>query len=394
MQLFLCEFKRILKSKTFWFFLILMAAFMHMQMGLDLSFSEPQIGDETYGRYKTDDIEVIKEAALRDLLISYSRNAYDTYPMGFYRNRELNVDERETMTKMLSSLTGLSFDDIYQLTNQFSKDNLEAYAVTAHSKEMAEEAFVNAMDKVDQVIGGGSFFERDRIYQYYGKRQSTYEEAMKRYEILVNQDKITGGVGRYMNDYLGFFMLMLTPFLTTAFWHKDTKTQVKDLLSSKAISSRQLVLTRNAALICAFLLMSLLVATFYNLLSIFQNPSQDVAWLSIYWITFLWQLPIIAIGVAVPSLITILTSKTLAIPIMVFTWFINFLFSSSQLVGNYGAKLIIRHNSVYERHLFYDQFRGILFNRFMWLAIAVLVTLAAVKSYDEKRKGKIGYDKV
>lgn len=394
MQLFLCEFKRILKSKTFWFVLILMAAFMHMQMGLDLAFSEPQIGEETYGRHKTDDIEVIKEAALRDLLISYSRNAYDTYPMGFYRNRALNVDERETMTKMISSLTGLTYDDIYQLTNHLSNDNLEAYAVTPHSKEMTEEAFVNAMDKVDQVIGGGSFFEKDRIYQYYGRRQSTYEEAVKRYEILVSQDKITGGVGRYMNDYLGIYMLMLTPFLTTALWHKDTKTQVKDLLSSKAISSRQLVITRNAALVCAFVLMGILVATFYNLLSIFQNPSQDVAWLSIYWITFLWQLPIIAIGVAVASLITILTSKTLAIPIMVFTWFINFLFSGSQLVGNYGAKLIIRHNTVYERHLFYDHFRGILFNRFMWLAIAVLITLAAVKSFDEKRKGKIGYDKV
>lgn len=158
MQLFICELKRILKSKAFWIILLIMFVHMHTQMGVDMHISKPQMDGEPYGRIMTDDVEDIKEGALYDLLVSYKRNGFDTYPMGFYRKRELSVKDTETMTKMISSLTGLTYEAVSKLkTNNILWEDLRQFTSTKTSKALSEEEFYKAMAKVDQIIGGGSF---------------------------------------------------------------------------------------------------------------------------------------------------------------------------------------------------------------------------------------------
>lgn len=155
-------------------------------------------------------------------------------------------------------------------------------------------------------------------------------------------------------------------------------------MSLKSISSIKIVVTRNLAIIVSFLFLSFIFASFYNILIVLQYPTHQVALFRIYWITLMWELPIITMGVAIGSLITIVTSKTLAIPVVIVGWFVSMNLFSGQLVGNYGSKLILRHNSVYGRALFYNALPSILLNRIAWIGISMIVIVLTIKIYDQR----------
>jgi ABC-type transport system involved in multi-copper enzyme maturation permease subunit len=393
-SLFSFELKRILKSPLFVIVMALSFAFVHSQMGADMTIQAPDPKADHYDYTYTDDYDIIKNDAIKDLIRSYGGNSYATYPMGFYRSISLEGKDDQTMAKLIASLTGSSIETIQKLRlPQITSEDIQSLFNRVEVYELSQKDFYKAMNKVDDLIGGGSSFDPDTIDYQFGRVEMTYQEALKAYEDILKKDRVTGSIGRLMNDYLGLMMFLLPVFLVTMIWHKDNKGNISDLIYTRKISSRQLVFSRSMALMTALILISLLIASFYNIMALINNGFENVGLFRIYAITLLWQAPIIFMVIAMTSLVTLLSSRALAVPLMFILWFVTMLLGSSILVGDYGMKLVLRHNSLYEGDLFSDHLPMILVNRFFWISLALLILLFCIRLYQRKRQGRLAYGK-
>lgn len=394
MNLFKAELKRILKLKTFWAILILLFTFLYSQMGYDMTIERPQADDASYGWTTTDDLAIIKDQALDQLLRSYIDNAYVTYPMGFYKLRVLDAQDQNTMAKLLSAMTNQTYESLLKLPDMANPSTLmTAMKNNPTLVHMAPSEFFNLMSRVDKLIGGGSSYSREEMFITFARVEMTYKQALENYDILINKDKITGGVGRYLNDYLGIYLSIFVCILTTFFWHKDNKGKLSDLIYVRARRSKTIVLSRSLGLMTAMVIMVMVLVTPYNILTIVHNGPGGLGLFRMYGISLLWQLPPIAVTVALTTMITLLTSKPLAVPLSFLAWFFALMVSSNQLIGKIGMHLNFRHNSLYDRDLFYDQWSLIGINRCFWLLVACGLTLGNIYIYSKKRQGHLPYAK-
>jgi len=103
-----------------------------------------------------------------------------------------------------------------------------------------------------------------------------------------------------------------------------------------------------------------------------------------------WLLPTIMITTSVGVFITELTETAFAIVIQGIWWFVSLFMGVGNLVGNYGWNLMPRHNSVGNYKLFIDNFDMLVVNRLTYTIAAILILIASVFVYENKRKGKIG----
>ncbi len=372
MKLFFQELKRIFKSLIFLGLVIAFILAITGQLGISpYEFKEPDPNQEYHGHYLTDDMSYIYANLMSDLKSSVDSNYFGTYPYGFYREKNLEQNELDAIKDIMSDLSGLSYEDI----------NPKA-TLNIPNREKLE----TQLDKIDAIIGGGSFYATDKYQVHFGKKGMTYEEALNDYK-LMKENGYDLAFARYFSDYAGIFTLLLSWFIGLYFWNKDRREGISNTLYVKQVSSQKLIFARVFAMSLALLFVILMIFSYYEvkLLMIY-----GIEWLSpvkAYGLVILWILPIILFIVSLSSFLTITTNSILLAFLGPIFSIIYLMSSSANIFYNINYGLLIRYNSVGNETYFLSKLDTFLAGRAFWLVISILITIFTAFVYERRRRG-------
>ena len=418
MKLLSLEIKRILKSPIFYISIAIIVGFMLSQFKIDNIHDEDPImarkkheemtneakknghkeivdGEEvlidkngyiindeaSYGTKKTKDINVIQKGAIDALIMDYSRNNYVTYPFGFLKEVELAESEQDNMAEYISKLTGISKEELKNL----AKENIFPENIDYHATNRKE--FINIMNSVDTLIGGGTSFTENKIEDAYGDVPKTFEDAVTDFELIKTKDKITGAYAREFCDYLGIIITFVPILLAVYLWYQDKTSKALDIINSKSVSSKKIVLTRILAMFLLFTLSIIILSTIYNIIIISTYGVGNVDIFAFYKYIVLWILPNLLFVLTFGTLITILTGYPVAIIGMLIMWIIFVSGNVNNLNGGYGWPLIMRANGLRNTTLYFESLGLIYFNRIIYTVISIIFIILSIKIFDLKRNG-------
>lgn len=391
MKLMFTEMKRILKNPIFWIMVVLIFVFIQSQLGNELNMSKmnrPLPNQESYGMTKTNDMTTIRENAMTQLLQEYSINSYTTYPYGFYREIQLNEEKNKQISRIISALSGISVEDIKKLQN-----NSEIYQVKPDDKifnlKITDEQFIGLMDKVDELLGGGSSYSKKLISSKFGERPKTYNEAVKDYELMIKKDKISGAYARIFCDYAGISVGIIPVFLAVAFWFQDKRSKCEDLLFTRSVSSSKLIISRYLAMLFLLSIFLMAIASYYNLQIIKEFGWNKTNPLYFYGYTLTWLIPTLMVVLSLGVFSTIATNSPLGILVMMVWWFLDIMRGGRSIDGGYGYSLVLRHNIVGNTQLYLNNKNMIFINRGIYVLLAIAILIISMKIYDLKREGKV-----
>lgn len=212
MNLFIKECKNILKSMVYYIFIVVLVFFYISQLGSsvsdDVSKNIPNDGNPLVAPQKVENIEeyysvhnqypygqkesmktekVIPNATI-NLIREYQKNTYTTYPTGVVKYIKLDQNKTKTIEKYIEEITGKSISEINSLWKTDESIKIDYSKVSL-------ERFEEIMQRVDDILGGGSAYAFDKL-QRFGVVPVTYDEAMKNYNYTIQKDKVSNGYAR------------------------------------------------------------------------------------------------------------------------------------------------------------------------------------------------------
>lgn len=421
------EIKKTVLSITFAVFII---ALLVVPISQDLlSFSDkiitvPQQGED-YGIQQKEVPELIMPAAFSSLFKEFTANEYIAYPIGFYKNVKLNDTDRGKMAGIISTLSGVSVDDLlgYDVSsntqdkmeinldgNQNYTEQEDGSIIIGKDDEVSEtkgdievtlsedisyEEFKECMKQADDLIGGGSNYSENSLLNY-SYVAITYEEAAENYNLIASKDKFTGAYARLFCDYVGIILSILPVFIAVAVCLKDRRAKMYELIYARKTSSFKLILTRYFSVIIAVMLPTLIIAYISNSSVWGQYGGMSLDYLAPLKYTIGWLMPSVMISSAIGMFFTELTGTPIAIAIQGLWWFIDLNAGVSRLRGVHTLfELTPRHNSLGNTQTFLDEFNTLVANRLIIVGAAFLLVIATVIIYEQKRRGKLGgYEKI
>lgn len=399
--LFLKECKQISKSITYYIFLACMILFFVTQLDDFSVVKAPVEGEENYGYTYSEDETVIMESAIENLAQEYYRNSYKAYPFGFYKEVILNESKQEKVLEILMSVTGSSKYEIEEAVKDYwdiiSQPLLDEsgfmyyesveFMLKPHER-LSYDQFLKEMDKVDDLIGGGSSYSRGSI-----KRNAyvpmTYEQALKEYENIINKDQVSRAFARLFCDYMGIVLGILPVFLAVTRGLRDKRSNAAEVIFSKQASSVSIILSRYLATIIMILVPLLLLSISPTLQSLYSANAAGIHGDALAFVRVIlwWLLPTILVSVSVGFFFTELTDSPLGILVQGVWWLVSIFLSFSNLIGNVGWNLIPRFNSTGYYNVYVEVLDQLIRNRIFYAAFSILLLVATIVVYQQKRKG-------
>jgi hypothetical protein len=352
-----------------------------------ISIEKPKPNQESYGEQYSDDETIIMEATINNLVREYVYNKYATYPIGFYKEVILSGNKYEKMSGILSEVTGLPINEVEKLNETFF---LETYEGINPPNELTYEHFLELMKKADKILGGGSAYS-ETFMKSNVRLPVTYEEALEKYNMVLEKDKLTGAFARLFSDYMGIMLGILPVFVAVTRGLRDKRAQVSQVIYAHSISSKNVIFSRYLAMVVMITLPVIILSILPTLQGIYYGKSLGVDVDMFAFIKYIigWLIPTIMITTSVGVFITELTETAFAILIQGLWWFVSLFMGVGNLVGNYGWNLMPRHNSVGNYKAFIDNLDILVVNRLTYTIVAILILIASVFVYEYKRKGRI-----
>lgn len=390
-KIFNLELKRIIKNPLFYIVGVLIISFAISNIGFDINpnkIVKPTMGQESYGTYPSSDMEVIKPRAVNSLISQYMDNRYTTYPYGFYKSVRLSDEKDEQIGKIISALTGESLEAVEKL-----KDNdVSTYPPGIEIRiDLSDEEFKTLMETADITIGKGSYYGDKYLVGTFGQTERDYEAALEEYNLIIEEDRISGAYARHFSDYVGIVLAMVPVFLAIGIWYLDKSSKSQDILYVREVKSKDIVWGRYLAMVVSLSILILSMATYYNIKVIKHFGIENIDILAYYKYTIIWLIPTMMVPLAVGTLLTIATDSPIGIVVQLVWFFIdvNSKFESIQ-GGGYGMSLILRHNTVGNPSVYMNNINQILINRLIYVTIALVMVAFAERIYNNKRVGKLG----
>ena len=400
-MLFLKECKKILFSLPFLVYCIAVLAMYFTQFHSDIGepLERPLPGADSYGTIVREIPEILMPAAVDSLVIEYLSGGFQAYPYGFYKYVRLTEKEKAQIAEIISEVSGITSDQLgsfedFEPGGFYMDEN--GYMIY-HEPNIPEiripdgltyEHFRELMREADKIIGGGSMYSDSFIVSYFSRVPQTYEEALAEYDQFINEDKITGAYARLYCDYLGIFLGILPVFVAASLTGLDKKSRMEQLVYARKISSAKLIFTRFCALVAVMLLPLILTTAIAHIRVKGIYPDCAVDGFAFFRYALLWLVPNILTALAVGMLVTELASGLLAIFVQAVWWIASIFSAMGGLTGEIGKfTLVMRHNSLGERDVFYAQWTDILFNRSFFTVLSLLAMILTVFLYEQKRRG-------
>ena len=402
-ELFKKECAQTGKSLIYWVYVLCLLLFFFTQMGnpgFD-SQRKPVKGEvDTYGMVTSTDKEVIMEQTLGILGQNLYYDEWSTYPAGFVKYVSLSSREKEEIWNILGECTGLALEelrgkiDTEMESYKQAEGYLDAYMqplILEPSDTLSYDEFQEKMERICQILGPGSDFEKSSYEQGYSV-PATYEEAMEEYNSFLYDDKITGGYARLFGDYMGIALGILPVFLVVTRELRDRRAGMEELIYTRTASSGKIVLSRWLSM-NFMMILPVLLASFYTLFqcaAYARGLEVSVDYLAFMPVVFGWLLPEILIVSALGMFLTDIGSSPLAILVQGIWWFGDVFAGSNTglATGDFGLHLVLRFNSTGGRQTFLDHFSQLTANRIFYFLLAMILLVLTVIVYSEKRKGR------
>ncbi|BBF41788.1 hypothetical protein lbkm_0468 [Lachnospiraceae bacterium KM106-2] len=370
------ECSQIVRSFSFYLYLIIFILFVTSQFGDIPHLQKPVPGLKDYGTTSSKDPEVIMKDGLNNLFLELCNNKFATYPFMIIKNVNLDKQDLERAKEYFKDCTGVEFD-------QARAD--ETYQVKV-KKDLEYSHFLNDMKQLCKLIGSGSYYEKDNLENRV-ERPMTYKEALKEYEDICRIDHITNAYNRVFCDYVGIILAILPMLLGVTRAVRDRRSNAIEIIYAKQISAARLLLSRYLANVIMTMIPVYVVGILAQLPIVFDAK---VANLSVSYVTLIkdmtiWLLPEIMVVLACSSLLTELFGGLLAI-IGQTVWTISSLASSMTLMGHFGYHLIIRWNQVGSSRLFLQTRTQLYQNRGFFFVFSILLLAANIAIYEYKRR--------
>lgn len=407
--LFLKECKAYFKSITYYVFLACIVAFYFSQMSEFQILEKPQPGQKDYsdyGKKYSEDEQVIMKKTMNFLLGEYNYNSYAAYPFGFYKNVKLNTKEQEKVKEIIMKITGYSEQELKakaENTTAISgmavsydeQGNMTPIEDTAEMVTILEtityDSFVEQMQIIDDIIGGGSKYEKDAI-QTNAPESLTYEEAVIKYNEFLEKDKVSNAYARLFCDYFGIMLSILPVFLAAARGIRDRKSQADQVVFVRKVNSGIIILTRYLSAVTVILIPVLIFGISKTLQALYFGNSIGV---TIEYLAFLkyilgWLLPSILVSLSVGFLFTELTGSMIGILIQAVWWIVSIFLSSGPLIKA-GWNLVPRFNRLGDYSSFKEILPQLIKNRIGYTIFALVLLILSILVFEAKRKGGLYY---
>lgn len=401
MTLFFQECREILRSITYYIIVFCIAGFIISQMGSVDMIEKPVEGQESYvaknstnetiygWKYSTNET-IIMQSSLEQLLFELSLNQFVTYPFGFYKEIILSDSDLNKVYEILEEITVLHSQEIRVAVEQYVEtEDMTAIENVKLKPNLKYEDFCKEFNKIDDILGGGSNYAEKSLYSN-ARVERTYEDALKDYESLINEDHISRAMARLFCDYMGIILGIMPVFLAVTRILKDKRAKATEVIYSKSSSSFAIMFSRYIAIIVMILIPVILCSINPMLQSMYiaHNNGSVIDYLAFIKNIFGWLLPTVLFTVSMGFLFTEITSGPIAILIQGFYWIMNIFLASSNLVGYVGMNLIPRFNSMGDYDRYQSIFSELVKNRIFYTCLGILLFVLSTVIYDFKRRGK------
>lgn len=393
-SLYIKECRELLKSITYYIFLICIAIFCISQMDSVHTLTKPNKGDGGYGWKYSKDESVIMESAVDQLVIDLKFNAFATYPIGFYKQVTLSKKEVSEIYNILELVLKENKEEISIITNDYPDSMLDGRIKKLSIKQgISYEEFCEYFQRIDKILGGGSDYSKERLY-VHAKVDKSYEDALHDYNSILEQDKISRAYARLFCDYMGIVLAILPVFLAVTRVLKDTRAKAQEVIYSKRCSSFSIMLTRYVAIVTMCFIPVILLSINPLLQSIYvaKNCGIQADYFAFLKLSMGWLLPTILFTVSMGFFFTELTNGPLAILVQGVIWLVNIFGCNLNLIGYVDKSLIPRFNKIGAYETYQSIFKELVINRLGYAIIALILLMGATLLYDLKRKGKWNLD--
>lgn len=389
--LFLKECKEMLKSITYYIFLACTIIFFVSQMADFKGVAKPIQGQENYGVKYSDDESVIMQSTINKLASELSLNSFPTYPIMFYKEVKLKDEEMSKVYEILKDITGINKEQLIKEIENHNNTGDNRFVNSIKVKDNIKfQEFSEKMNKIDDILGGGSYYNSKRLYEN-GEVQRTYEDALKDYESIINNDKVSRAYARLFSDYMGIVLAILPIFLAVTRVLKDKRAKAAQVIFSKKCSSTVIILSRYLAIISMIIIPLILISITPTLQSIYSADSNGITadYFAFIRVIFGWLMPNVLVTVSMGFFLTELTNGPVAILVQGIWWFVSISLGGSNLVGNVGMNLIPRFNALGSYDIYNKIFNELVINRVLYSIVAIVLIVGTIFIYDTKRKGKL-----
>ncbi|MDS1001941.1 ABC transporter permease [Clostridium sporogenes] len=389
--LFFKECKEMLKSITYYIFLACIIIFFVSQMADFKGVAKPIQGQENYGFKYSGDESVIMQSTINKLASELSLNSFPTYPIMFYKEVKLKDEEMSKVYEILKDITGINKEQLIKEIENHNNTGDNRFVNSIKVKDNIKfQEFSEKMNKIDDILGGGSYYNSKKLYGN-GEAKRTYEDALKDYESIINNDKVSRAYARLFSDYMGIVLAILPIFLAVTRVLKDKRAKAAQVIFSKKCSSTVIILSRYLAIISMIIFPLILISITPTLQSIYSADSNGITadYFAFIRVIFGWLMPSVLVTVSMGFFLTELTNGPVAILVQGIWWFVSISLGGSNLVGNVGMNLIPRFNALGSYDIYNKIFNELVINRVLYSIVAIVLIVGTIFIYDTKRKGEL-----
>ncbi|WP_322174966.1 hypothetical protein [Acutalibacter caecimuris] len=450
MRLFGMECKKIAGSILYWVLVLALMAVSIFQYEPSVESELRRVNDPSSVFYTADSYAPERGApdeameqnmmteATKLLMYNYRDNSYLYYPFGYVKEKTMSTEEQAAILQYLMELTGLSEQAINGTADETADETdstsdtgdipisgggafvfkpgegsmnengqfvigadegqyvpgdeaVPTQSGNGFEIQVSFERFKEIMEKVNKMIGPGSYFSWPMLKLYYfGNDMEEAPISERQHKEFYEGDKVTGAFARYYCDSISISVLFLPAFVIVDLMLRDKRRNMRGLIYPRTISSAKLICTRYAAAVCITML-PILILPVKSLVVLMRycgsiGVQGDV--LAFVKYTLAWILPTVMLVMAVSLLVTVLLENYVGILVSGTIWLVGNPTIDKLEGGNYGlCDLIIRHNTLRGYGRVMENIQMLALNRITISVIALALVGLAVLVYSRKRKG-------
>lgn len=433
-MLFWSELKKMVLGISYFLFVAVVVVALNSQDVLNFSDDiviEPNpTANQNYGTKSEEIPELIMPAATEVLYAEFLENKYQTYPIGFVKYVKLNEDKQRKIAEIIATITNIDIEKIYasqfsdsdsgddfivvgdnaniqsdgkggfaiSLENDVTEEEMQKDLELSVRKDISYSEFKELMQNADTILGGGSKYAVEFLIGY-GRVPITYDEAVRQYELVKNQDQFTGGYARLFSDYTVAMTVSILPvFLAVIMSLKDKQAKMSELIYIRKTSSAKIIVVRYLAILAAVMLPVIILSYISNISMWNMYPGMQLDYLAPLKYDFGWIMPSAMITAAVGICLTELTDTPIAVAVCALWWFIDVNLGMKSVSASYALfRLAPRHNSgplsYFRTQDYIEHFPQLIANRLLFTGLSIMLVFGTIFIYKAKRKGNFLWKK-
>ena len=394
------EIKQWLKSKLFFCYIIILIISIIINMNPMNRLSKPDINNPMVGQWENENTKDKMDQCIGRLIVEYQMNHFDVYKYGMSFEKELVQDQLNEIDNLFAEITGMRMDDVVVYIGEVTEDTEELLVyknIVNYNNiriDMDYLSFCKAMDRVDEIIGGGSSYceESRKAILTFGD----YEEELKEYNSIIYEDKISNAYARLFCDFLVIDLSLIPIFLSVYRSLKDKKGNFECVVFLKRAKSFDIIFSRYIAITLLEFFSVIMISIPYQIKVIRMgvNLNVPVDYFAFLKTIILWLLPSILIVNSIGFAMTEITQNRIAILLQITWWFFDLNTGTDTMIGEFSLHLMPRFNILGRREIYEVYFSELLINRVVYSLVAFILIFITIHVYEKRRTGCWGIRQV